>query len=888
MFLWLADVLDGCALPVAAERWRRASASAAAWRVAFQGFVLVRWGSALRAWVAAYLGRHSLQARLCRWAWSAGVLGYLWYDMERLLADPGVAWVPPVIGPLTVYVGAVAWVAYTLRVGGAVALRPFKAAALVAVTFVPIWAGLSVTFHYGWGVAIWSSALWREVVVPGWYRGVNFQWSAFYVWMVFEVAWVVLLGFVWTRAPRAWLAFRKWSVRVLIWSVRYALFVGIFWVGSSLVGRVPEEVLVDLARGVYEVAGGPAELAPPGWAYLLLGGLIAAVVIGILAVVLDVVGELLSVVAKLLTIAMDGGVLRRGVDDVRHIVGFREYARRLDEKASRRVMGYVARRVEAAAATGITADGFQRAHEDESEAAGPAPEPVSAEAATPAPVAPEKPEESVSAGDPDGFDDDDEDGDEDGVSAPVDVPGRDDALAVDTPSAAGGEAEPEADPEPDRERTETAEERAIREEMQREAEALRAEAQADLENAEQAEADRRAQEEYEGYDADDAYDDDEDPNPFDGEKVGVPDDAGGWTGLSQSELSATSPYVDSQGVPEQVPGVGEVELPGLGVVGPRGGRGGAGCARACGRWRRRRGCAGGGGIGAFGSVGRGACGGESGGGRRSARGARDGGGGGGRGSEGRAPGWAAGGGASGGGVGESCASPEGLPEEPFGSGDGASALRRRRVCTAVRRGSARVRARTRRRLAPACLRSRARSPSRRDLRTRMRFRRRRSTAVVRAVNGSSPCTPTRSSIAPGPWRRDIDLTPADDAGAGGSHRSRGALAARRDPSPRPSLRSPAFRTSAPRRGGPRCPGGLAPVSRSRVLGNERSRSPVASPGAPRGAVAASEGRPSPWRGGRRSGAMATRACPAVAEGAHDPVGRAPVLRRAPGEGAGWS
>ena len=437
MFRWLADVLDGCALPVAAERWRRVSAHGAAWRAAVQGFWFVRWASICRAWVAAYLGRHSLQARACRWGWSLGVLGYLWYDMERLLSDPGVGWVPPVIGPFTLYVGAVGWVAFTSRVGGAVLLRPVKAAALVAVTFLPVWAGLSVVFHYGWGVAIWSAALWRDVVVPGWYRGVNFQWSAFCVWMAFELGWVVLLGFVWTRAPRAWLAVRKWGVRVFIWAVRYFLFVGIFWVGSSLLGRVPEQILVELARGVHEAVGGSEVVVPPGWAYLLLGGLIAAVLIGIGAVVLDAIGEVLSVAAKLLSVAMDGGVLRRGEGEVRHVTGFREYARRLDEKASRSVMGYVAKRVEAAAFLGITAAGFQRPHEDEPEPEKPAAEPAAAQGGTPAPAALEPAPAAAATDDGDGFDDDDEDAEGDGVSAPVDVPGRDDDLAVDRHAGRG-------------------------------------------------------------------------------------------------------------------------------------------------------------------------------------------------------------------------------------------------------------------------------------------------------------------------------------------------------------------------------------------------------------------------------------------------------------------
>ena len=219
----MASVFDDAGLTSMGDRWRRKVDHAEAWKHAFAGWWVVRWMRAPTAWGSAWLARHPYLAIACRVLWLVAGLGVIYHFGVDGVAEVLGIRLTGMIGVVAFVVAYVATLVFALRVGGNRLWRPVKAAAIVGFSFGMYWLATTATFHYLYGVAVWSPELWADIELA-WRQDVNFAWSAAAWWVGWTLAWVFTLGLVWIRAPRVWLAIRKWGIWLMLWIVRLVIF----------------------------------------------------------------------------------------------------------------------------------------------------------------------------------------------------------------------------------------------------------------------------------------------------------------------------------------------------------------------------------------------------------------------------------------------------------------------------------------------------------------------------------------------------------------------------------------------------------------------------------------------------------------------------------------
>ena len=308
-FRWMASVFDDAGLTSMGDRWRRKVDHAEAWKHAFAGWWLVRWLRAPTAWGSAWLARHPYLAIACRVLWLVAGVGAIYHFGVDAVA--GVLGVRPtgMIGVVAFVVAYVATLVFALRVGGNRLWRPAKAAAIVGLSFGVYWLATTATFHYVYGVAVWSPELWADIELA-WRQDVNFAWSAAAWWVGWTLAWVFTLGLVWMRAPRVWLAIRKWGIWLMLWIVRLVIFGAVALFIAGWMGTAPVDILVIYANAISSLpyVGETLGKATP-WPLLIVGAVFGSICVFLFAVVGNMVADILSIIAKLLSIVYHGGII---------------------------------------------------------------------------------------------------------------------------------------------------------------------------------------------------------------------------------------------------------------------------------------------------------------------------------------------------------------------------------------------------------------------------------------------------------------------------------------------------------------------------------------------------------------------------------------------------
>ena len=181
-FRWMASVFDDAGLTSMGDRWRRKVDHAEAWKHAFAGWWVVRWMRAPTAWGSAWLARHPYLAIACRVLWLVAGTGAIYhFGVDQIAGVLGIR-LTGMIGVVAFVVAYVATLVFALRVGGNRLWRPAKAAAIVGLSFGVYWLATTATFHYVYGVAVWSPELWADIELA-WRQDVNFAWSAAAWWV---------------------------------------------------------------------------------------------------------------------------------------------------------------------------------------------------------------------------------------------------------------------------------------------------------------------------------------------------------------------------------------------------------------------------------------------------------------------------------------------------------------------------------------------------------------------------------------------------------------------------------------------------------------------------------------------------------------------------------
>ena len=267
-FAWLTDVFASSGF-FHGEAW--ALEKQRNWTALRHEFRLWWPVTAVRApflWASAFVGRHPWLGVWSRRLWVVGgcaVLG--WFGPGWLYPWLPVP-LPGVIGWIATVVLFLAFVFYVPRIRGMAILRPVKATCLVAVLYGVYWALTSVTFHYTYGVDVWSYTLWEDIAAV-WNRGGNLRWSAFWLLVADTAVWVVLIVFVWTRVSRVWVAFKLWSLRIMIWVIRAAVFFSLSYFLATALGYGVWQLADDIARALAAFPYGAETIGKaPAWALL--------------------------------------------------------------------------------------------------------------------------------------------------------------------------------------------------------------------------------------------------------------------------------------------------------------------------------------------------------------------------------------------------------------------------------------------------------------------------------------------------------------------------------------------------------------------------------------------------------------------------------------------
>ena len=218
MFAWLTDVFASSGFAVG-EAWAfRRNQQWQELRIALATWWLVRAVKAPFLWCSAWLARHGKVGVWSRRVWLAvGLLVCTYFGPGPVLGF--APWpMPGVIGWLAGLGLIVAFVVCVPRVRGLAILRPVKALVIVLLAYWPYWALSTATFHYLYGVDVWSPALWVDIVSV-WNSGGNLRWSAFWLLVADTLVWYVLLVFLWARVARVWVALKRWGVRIMQWII---------------------------------------------------------------------------------------------------------------------------------------------------------------------------------------------------------------------------------------------------------------------------------------------------------------------------------------------------------------------------------------------------------------------------------------------------------------------------------------------------------------------------------------------------------------------------------------------------------------------------------------------------------------------------------------------
>ena len=456
----MASVFDDAGLTSMGDRWRRKVDHAEAWKHAFAGWWVVRWMRAPTAWGSAWLARHPYLAIACRVLWLVAGVGAIYHFGVDAVA--GVLGVRPtgMIGVVAFVVAYVATLVFALRVGGNRLWRPAKAATIVGLSFGVYWLATTATFRYLYGVAVWSPELWADIELA-WRQDVNFAWSAAAWWVGWTLAWVVALGLVWIRAPRVWLAIRKWGIWLMLWIVRLVIFGAVALFIAGWMGTAPVDILVIYADAISSLpyVGETLGKATP-WPLLIVGAVFGSICVFLFAVVGNMVADILSIIAKLLSIAYHGGIIFADrVEPAKpiRVVGLEVVVRRWDEARERRGIRLQKiarqslderqeRQLQREALSDIGPDGFTlfplppdpRDAPVASSAAGSGNVVGVPAGAVPAPEAAPQPDPKPGPGT--AGDEDDVDG---VVAPPVDTPGRDAELESESADAAAPDVEAE-------------------------------------------------------------------------------------------------------------------------------------------------------------------------------------------------------------------------------------------------------------------------------------------------------------------------------------------------------------------------------------------------------------------------------------------------------------
>jgi len=250
------------------------------------------------------------------------------------------------------------------RLRGPALLRPVKAAVLAGLLGALYWATTALSYHFAYGVDVWSPALWADVRAA-WYEGRNLRWSALWTLVANTIVWLAVGVFVWARVSRVWMAVKVWGVWTMNWCLRALVFATVGYAVLQFAGYGWWQIADVLARSLaaFPAAADTVSRAP-AWAVAAVFIVFGLILLNLCIVVLETVSDVLSFGAKLLSIAFHGGVARAdryGDPDAppKRIVGLVERFDRSQLRMAERRAAYHRHRLAREVASGITNDGWQ-------------------------------------------------------------------------------------------------------------------------------------------------------------------------------------------------------------------------------------------------------------------------------------------------------------------------------------------------------------------------------------------------------------------------------------------------------------------------------------------------------------------------------------------------
>ena len=309
MFAWLTDVFASSGF-VVGEAWAfRRNQQWQELRIALATWWLVRAAKAPFLWCSAWLARHGKVGVWSRRVWVVvGLLLCGYFGPGPVLGL--VPWpMPGVIGWLAGLGLIAAFVVYTPRVRGMAILRPLKALVIVVLAYWPYWALSTVTFHYVFGVDVWSHALWADIAAV-WNSGGNLRWSAFWLLVADTLCWYVLLVFVWARVARVWVAVKRWGVRIVQWIIRASVFTILTYTVIRFMGFGLWQTVDQLASALAAFPYGAETVAKaPQWAVAFVLLVFGLVLLNLIIIVLETISDAICFVSKMFNIVLHGGIL---------------------------------------------------------------------------------------------------------------------------------------------------------------------------------------------------------------------------------------------------------------------------------------------------------------------------------------------------------------------------------------------------------------------------------------------------------------------------------------------------------------------------------------------------------------------------------------------------
>ena len=370
MFAWLTDVFASSGF-VVGEAWAfRRNQQWQELRIALATWWLVRAAKAPFLWCSAWLARHGKVGVWSRRVWVVvGLLLCGYFGPGPVLGL--VPWpMPGVIGWLAGLGLIAAFVVYAPRVRGMAILRPLKALVIVVLAYWPYWALSTVTFHYVFGVDVWSHALWADIAAV-WNSGGNLRWSAFWLLVADTMCWYVLLVFVWARVARVWVAVKRWGVRIVQWIIRASVFTILTYTVIRFMGFGLWQTVDQLASALAAFPYGAETVAKaPQWAVAFVLLVFGLVLLNLIIIVLETITDAICFVSKMFNIVLHGGILNADKYDdenlqPKRIIGLFERFDRYQHRVAVRYEAYARQQLVNEMTSGITDDGFQESLDDD-------------------------------------------------------------------------------------------------------------------------------------------------------------------------------------------------------------------------------------------------------------------------------------------------------------------------------------------------------------------------------------------------------------------------------------------------------------------------------------------------------------------------------------------